>query len=63
LLKGSLPFSLLEMRAEIGMFASLELITALRVLNEKFCVTKKKTVSVFLVYVIHLPEKLILLTA
>jgi hypothetical protein len=47
LLKGSLPFSLLEMRAEIGMFVSVELITALRVLNEQSCVTKKKTLCVF----------------
>jgi hypothetical protein len=41
------------MRAEIGMFPSVELLTALRVLNEKFGVTKEKTVSVFLLYVIH----------
>jgi hypothetical protein len=51
------------MRAEIGMFSSVELITVLRVTNEKFCVTKKEIVSVFLGYVIHLPEKIIALAA
>jgi hypothetical protein len=45
--------------AEIGMFASVELIT----FGERkvcFC-RKKKIVSVFFVYVIHLPEKVIAL--